>query len=225
MVALVRGKLLHRTGLTMLVALLAAAVFVAGCGDDDGPTGPSAMTFSDTLSTTYSVDFGPVIDVTNFIGNITVRPSGTGLVEVTTRKWAASEADLDKIVVTVGKIPTGVNIEAKNPTNAQNVQVDLVISAPEISSWNMDVAIGNIDYEGRPKGACGFSTSVGQIKLKIPQNMNALLNLSTGGGSISLVGFQVDGQVSSSSVIGTIGNGSEAEIAASTNVGTITVTP
>ncbi len=221
----VRGRLLQWTGFVALVAMLAAVAFVAGCGDDDGPTGPSAMIFSDTLSTTYPVDTAPVIDVKNIIGNITVRPSGTGLVEVTTRKWAASEADLDKIVVTVGKIPTGVNIEAKNPTNAQNVQVDFVISAPEISSWNMDVAVGNIDYEGRPKGACGFSTSVGQIKLKIPQNMNALLNLSTGGGSISLVGFQVDGQVSSSSVVGTIGNGSEAEIAASTNVGSITVFP
>jgi hypothetical protein len=225
MVTLDSGRFLHRTGLTVLVALLAVVMLVAGCGDDDGPTGPQAMTFSDTLSTTYPVDYGPVIDVKNFVGNVTVRPSGTGLVEVTTRKWAASEADLDKIVVTVGKIPTGVNIEAKNPTNVQNVQVDFVISAPEISSWNMDVDVGNIDYEGRPKGACGFSTSVGQIKIKLPQNMNAVLNLSTGGGAISLVGFQLDGQASSSSVMGTIGNGTEAEIAASTNVGTISVGP
>lgn len=140
------------------------------------------------------------------------------------RKWAASEQDLGKITVTMNKVPGRVVIEAKNPTNAQNVQVDFVISAPEIATWDISLGIGNIDYQGRPSGACEFLTSRGEVKLKLPQNMNAVLNLSTGVGTISL-GFALDGQATSNSVMGTIGNGSEAEIAVSTNAGNIIVGP
>ncbi len=220
------GECVRQMGLAMMAitVALAAVVLVAGCGDDSGPTGAAAMTYSDTLSSTFSVDFGPKIEVRNFVGSVTVRPSGTGLVEVEARKWAAGKQDLDKVTVTMNKVPGGVVIEAKNPVNVQNVQVDFVINAPEIAIWDISLGIGNIDYRGRPKGACGFSTGRGEVSLKLPQNMNALLNLSTGVGTISL-GFPLDGQVTSNSAMGTIGNGSEAEIAASSNAGNVIVGP
>ncbi len=219
-----RGGLLQRLGLFALAVILAAMVFVVGCGDDNGPAGALDMAFSDTLKGTFSVDFGPVIDVDIFIGTVIVTPGTTEQVIVTAKKWAASEADLDKVVVVMRKVPGGVIISATNPANVQNVQVDFVITTPEIANWDVSMGLGNIDYTGRPMGQCGFSTGVGSVKLKLPQDINAVVNLSTGVGTVSL-GFSIDGQVSSSSAIGTIGNGKEAVIAASASAGTVTVGP
>ncbi|MBW7997987.1 MAG: hypothetical protein FVQ81_15750 [Candidatus Glassbacteria bacterium] len=218
-------KSMVRQAAMALVGVLSVCVLLPGCGDDNGPAGVPTLTFADTVERTFSLDFGPSLDLSLFVGNVTVRPGPSpGLMQITAIKRAASEDDLNRITLSINAIPNGVNIIAANPSNTQNTQVDFEIFAPEIATWNMDVKVGSIDYEGRPKGTCGFSTGFGEIKLKLPQNMNAVLNLSTGAGVINL-GFAIDGQVSTNSVMGTIGNGSEAEIAVGTTVGGITVSP
>jgi DUF4097 and DUF4098 domain-containing protein YvlB len=81
---------------------------------------------------------------------------------------------------------------------------------------------GSIDYEGRPQGSCLFETGGGSIKLRLPADISARVELDTGGGEID-VEFPVDGRVSKQEVSGVIGGGDGAEIQAHTGGGDIDV--
>jgi hypothetical protein len=81
---------------------------------------------------------------------------------------------------------------------------------------------GSIDYEGRTQGSCLFETGGGSIKLRLPADISARVELDTGGGEID-VEFPVEGRVSKQEVSGTIGGGDGGEIRAHTGGGDIDV--
>jgi hypothetical protein len=79
---------------------------------------------------------------------------------------------------------------------------------------------GSITYQGAPAGDCRFDSGTGSIRLTLPANLSAQVDLQTGMGSID-VGFNVQGQVSRSQVKGMIGSGNQGSIYARTGVGSI----
>lgn len=88
----------------------------------------------------------------------------------------------------------------------------------------LDVGTGNIEYEGDPRGDCSFETGTGGIKLALPDDLDARVDLDTGTGSID-VDFDVTGRASRREVKGVIGRGDgesvEASIYARTGTGSI----
>lgn len=88
----------------------------------------------------------------------------------------------------------------------------------------LDVGTGDIEYEGDPRGDCSFETGTGGIKLALPDDLDARVDLDTGTGSID-VDFDVTGRVSRREVKGVIGRGDgesiEATIYARTGTGSI----
>ncbi len=73
-----------------------------------------------------------------------------------------------------------------------------------------------------PAGICQFGLGTGNIVLRLPGDIGAIVHLATGIGEVT-VDFPVDGNVSKNSVEGTIGAGDEVEISAQTAVGSIHV--
>jgi hypothetical protein len=90
-----------------------------------------------------------------------------------------------------------------------------------VAQVDLETGAGEIEYQGTPEGACRFQNGAGNVILRLPSGANAQLELTTGIGTISLGGFDVDGQVSSQEVDGTIGTGEGATIDAHTGAGTI----
>jgi hypothetical protein len=79
---------------------------------------------------------------------------------------------------------------------------------------------GSIDYQGSTRGNCRFETGSGGIRLRLPAELNAEVDLHTGSGSIDL-GFPVTGEISKRDVKGAIGSGGETRIYAQTGSGSI----
>jgi hypothetical protein len=88
---------------------------------------------------------------------------------------------------------------------------------------SLETGAGQIDYEGEPEGDCTFQNGAGSITLRLPSDVNANVELTTGVGNIDLGGFDVDGQVSRTEVDGVIGTGEDATIDAHAGAGSITL--
>ena len=84
----------------------------------------------------------------------------------------------------------------------------------------LDSGSGSLDYEGDPSGSCRFETGSGHIRLTLPAELNVVVGLSTGSGTIH-VDYPVDGQVGERRVRGTIGDGTDAKVVAQTSTGDI----
>jgi DUF4097 and DUF4098 domain-containing protein YvlB len=84
---------------------------------------------------------------------------------------------------------------------------------------------GDVDYQGHPEGDCRFETGGGDIKLRLPADINVEIELKTPSTTCDTcnikVDFDVDGQVSQRRVSGTIGSGDEGKIYAETRGGDI----
>ena len=86
----------------------------------------------------------------------------------------------------------------------------------------VDLGAGQIIYEGAPSGDCHFGTGAGEIVLRLPNDLNMEVDLSTGIGAVG-VDYRVDGQVKPRQVRGVIGDGSQGTISAHTGAGAITL--
>ncbi len=75
----------------------------------------------------------------------------------------------------------------------------------------LDVGTGNIEFEGAPEGDCRFETGTGDIRLKLPAELNVKVDLEVGTGSID-VDYDVVGDVSRRDVEGTIGSSDQASV-------------
>ena len=87
----------------------------------------------------------------------------------------------------------------------------------------LDTGSGGIEYEGSPQGDCRFETGSGSIRLRLPADLDAEVDLHTGSGSIE-VDFAVVGQISKRDVKGVVGGGDTASIYAHTGSGSIDLT-
>jgi DUF4097 and DUF4098 domain-containing protein YvlB len=84
----------------------------------------------------------------------------------------------------------------------------------------VDTGSGSIRYGGEPQGRCRFESGSGSITLELPSDLNMEVDVATGSGDID-VDFRVDGEVTESEAVGTIGDGSGGSIYVRTGSGTI----
>jgi DUF4097 and DUF4098 domain-containing protein YvlB len=82
------------------------------------------------------------------------------------------------------------------------------------------VGAGTIVYEGALEGDSTFSTGMGEIVLRLPETLNARIDLSAGMGGVD-VRYDVQGTVSPRKAMGVIGDGSQGSIYAHTGAGNI----
>ncbi len=86
----------------------------------------------------------------------------------------------------------------------------------------VNTGAGDIDYQGRPSGTCRFDTGRGHIKLRLPADINARVELETMDGDID-VDWPIVGYETHRRVRGNIGSGDEGKIRADTGKGDIDV--
>jgi hypothetical protein len=86
----------------------------------------------------------------------------------------------------------------------------------------VNTGAGDIDYQGHPQDTCRFDTGRGHIKLRLPADINARVELETLAGDID-VDWPVDGYETQRRVRGNIGSSDEGNIHADTGNGDIDV--
>jgi hypothetical protein len=83
---------------------------------------------------------------------------------------------------------------------------------------------GSVEYEGDPQGECDLRSNAGAVKLQLPADLNAYVELSSNAGSVSLEHSLSQSKSSSRQrIAGTVGDGSDARITAHTNAGSVSV--
>jgi len=110
----------------------------------------------------------------------------------------------------------GVVGEIEAHAGAGNIDV-----ADAAGPVNLDTGAGEVDYAGEPVGECIFFTGAGNVTLRLPQGLDADVQLHTGVGDIRLGAFDVDGETSATEVDGVIGTGQGASIEAHSGAGSI----
>jgi hypothetical protein len=163
------------------------------------------------------------VTVHNFVGGITIQPGPDDTIRVTATKWADSEANLDFIEVRIIEDPCNLSILTTNPSQLNDLAVDLDLIVPEDIRVLLYTGVGGIEYEGRGLGTNSFETGVGSIKLWLPAGVNVEVDLGVGVGGIN-VDFDVQGQVSNQRIVGVIGSGADGDIQGYTGVGSIHLT-
>jgi hypothetical protein len=207
-----------------LVFFLMAAVLlvVPSCNNDEesSTTEPQRVESVVTQSSAASDTVRVVVD--DFVGNITVKPGSSDSVHVVATKYAETQTQVNQIQVEITAWLDTVLVTATNPLNLSNAGVDVQITAPPDARLEIFIGVGNLSYEGRPKGAHSYDVGVGNIFCFWPADVNVAIDLRVAVGSISIE-FPVDYTSSPTmrSVEGTIGSGDEGAVRAQASVGGI----
>lgn len=109
------------------------------------------------------------------------------------------------------------HVEATVSTGGGNIQI--LGASGEIQ---VNTGAGDIDYQGRPQGDCRFDTGRGHIRLRLPADINARVELETPDGDID-IDWPIVGYETQQRVRGDIGNGDQGKIRADTGRGDIDV--
>jgi hypothetical protein len=200
-----------------------ACVLACGCGEETATDPDPTPRFSERGGDTFQVGDTISLQVNDFAGAVEIKPGVAASVDVNYTKWAAQEADLAKIDVSMAQMNNTLEVVTSKPTGLNNVSVDLDIACPTGCELVIVVAAGSIRSSIRPGGNCRFDVAAGNIVLELPADIGATVDLRTAAGTVS-VEFTVNGSVSSNVVTGTIGAGDEVDIRASVAAGNIQVT-
>jgi hypothetical protein len=194
--------------ISLSCALMVALLFVVPSCTDSRTTEPSEDPQRVESVETQSFAAGDTIRVVvdDFVGSITVKPGTSDSVRVVATKYAQ-----DSLVIT-----------ATNPLNFSNAGVDLDITAPPDARFTVINGVGNLIYEGRPKGAHSYDVGVGNIICFWPADVNVTINVRVQVGTLNIE-FPVNYTSSPTmrSVEGTISSGDEGSVRALVPVGEI----
>jgi hypothetical protein len=211
----------------LLPAVLTLLLLVPLAGCEEDPVCPvescddtGAGRFTEVTERSFTIGEEAVATVDNFVGQVTYRTGVGNEITVRATRRAEHRSDLDLIELEMTSGPEGLFIQTSNPGNIRNLSVDLEITAPPGVRTRIASGVGNIDYLGRPPGACRFATGVGEVSLRLPADVEIGVSLRTDFGLVFL-GFPVSGAVLPRVVEGTIGGGGDAYVQAVTGVGNI----
>jgi DUF4097 and DUF4098 domain-containing protein YvlB len=136
--------------------------------------------------------------------------TGAGMIDVS---GLTGDMEVDTGAGTVVLRDTESRVRARS--GAGTVEVRNASGPAEIG-----VGAGTIVYEGVLEGDSTFNTGMGEIVLRLPESLNARIDLSAGMGSVD-VRYDVEGTVSARRVKGVVGDGSQGSIYAHTGAGNI----
>jgi DUF4097 and DUF4098 domain-containing protein YvlB len=157
---------------------------------------------SGSVQIQISVPPDTLTDLQTNAGEITV----DGLRAAVKAHTAAGSVTLTDVVADVSASSNAGSIEATDVSG----EVRLTTNA------------GSIKYEGDPQGDCEFRTNAGSIELRLPEDLDMELDLSSNVGSVK-VDYELGGRVSVSrrQVKGIVGSGADGKITAHTSAGGI----
>jgi hypothetical protein len=160
--------------------------------------------------------------VDDFVGSITVKPGTSDSVRVVATKYAETTQQVGQIGLEIREGQDSLVITATNPLNFSNAGVDLDITAPPDARFTVINGVGNLIYEGRPKGAHSYDVGVGNIICFWPADVNVTINVRVQVGTLNIE-FPVNYTSSPTmrSVEGTISSGDEGSVRALVPVGEI----
>jgi len=210
-------------------ALALGAVLGLGCetnvdlnANDGGWDWSDGRPYSSQETAKFAVSDSGSVDVDTFVGAIAVRMGAPDTVAVVATRRADRETDLAMLEVAMGVDANVVTIAGTNPANARDVSVDFEISGPSDMKVDARTGVGPVSCTGRPSELWNIDVGVGSVTLAIPADANVTVYLTSGVGTIE-VRLPVQGSVSSSDVVGTIGTGADGVIIARCGVGSITL--
>jgi hypothetical protein len=231
-------------------------------------------THEEQIVGTYAAGLAPLLEITNFAGQVIVRSGEARTIHMIATKHAPTDASLARIQVHAQERDGGLVISTQKLGDLSNARVDLEITAPSDASlelhtgagdveirdlrgtvevWTgagairidnvagstqvetgaglvevhgttgpvrVQTGVGEIKYDGTPTGDCTFGTGAGAIKLTMPADLSAWVDLETSMGQVE-VSYPVDGQVTQRRAEGTIGGGVAVRITARTGIGEI----
>jgi predicted membrane protein len=160
------------------------------------------------------------VDVSEQADGVRIQAShpGTSIggVSVRLEVFVPADARLELDTGAGNVMVAGVQGEISARSGAGNVRVEGAAGPVDL-----EVGAGEIDYEGDPQGDCVLDSNVGNVTLRLPEDVNAEVRLTTGVGNIDLDGFDVEGEIGRTEVDGVIGTGAEATIEARTGAGNV----
>lgn len=204
----------------MVIVLVVSLLLIPALGCDEDPTTVQNRRYSVVSDSSFAVGDASTLTVDNFVGVIDVRPGPPGAIRVVATRTADRIEDLGQIQVEMTEVSNGVEVVTDNPSNLENVSVDLTITVPPDTRPVIHNGVGSTSYDGRCEGECQFDTGVGGITLRLPADVNVTVELTVGVGAVHL-GLPVVGVVSQRIVNGTIGTGKDGTVYAHVGVGDI----
>lgn len=204
--------------IVLIILAVLMLAFVSGCKDD--PTTIQPPKYSSVDEHVFVVAANPVLRVETFVGAISVKTGAQDTIRVIVTRKAEREQDLNEINVALISNPNELSIHAEKPSGLDNTEAHFDITVPPGTRVELTSGVGSILYRGRPRDLNRFDVGVGSVTLYLPSNVNVSVDLTVGVGTIDS-DFIIEGDFTSSTVIGTIGSGDEGEIRASSGVGSI----
>jgi hypothetical protein len=208
--------------LSRVMWTVAILLFVSALGCSEDSTSVSIPKYSELSDSSFAVGDSSVLEINNFAGRVDVMPGAANVVHVEVEKWAGRKQDLDAITVEMVELQNGVRVVTDNPSGLKQLSVDVEVTVPMDTRPTLQLAAGDMVYEGRAEGQCSFSTIAGTITLKLPADVNVEVLLTVAAGAIR-VDFPVVGQVDDHMVDGVIGTGADGRIVAQVAAGNIYV--
>ena len=206
----------------VLLLMVVLLLVVSSCTDNRelSPTEPQRVESVVTQSFAAGDTIRVVVD--DFVGSITVKPGSSDSVHIVATKYAESDQQLSQMQLQMTEGQDSLVVTATNPLNFSNAGVDLEITAPPDARFTVGVGVGNLVYEGRPKGAHSYDIGVGNILCFWPADVNVAIRVRVAVGGL-IIEFPVDYTSSPTmqSVEGTIGSGDEGAVRGQVSVGEI----
>lgn len=123
---------------------MTSVILLAGCGDDDNPTGPDGDNRVSTVEDrSFTVAVVPSIALLNGLGSITARSGAVDNVRIVATKFAMSEADLDQIDVIMVEQQGQVEVTTSQPADLDNSSVEFEVTAPAASQLDLRTGVGS----------------------------------------------------------------------------------
>ncbi len=155
----------------MLLVFLSLPVLVTGliAGCDTNPVSSTQYDYSDSDVLSFAVGDSVTISADTFVGSVTFGPWVLEGVQVTITKWANVEADLDLLHVESSESDTVVRVEASNPENLNEVEVDIEILGPpgvslDLASGQRTLGLARKNPDGHKKAKPQLSRTMGRLK-------------------------------------------------------------
>jgi hypothetical protein len=141
------------------------------------------------IEETFNVGEAPFLDITNFAGDVTIRPGQDSTIYVVATKRSMGRGNLDRIRVDMTKRGDSVVISTRTLNRTGSNSVELEISAPPGTRVELDSGAGNVDIRGL-SGPIEVDNGAGNISIR---DVDGQIDANSGAGTFDV--RNVSGQV------------------------------
>jgi len=134
------------------------------------------------IDETFNVGGSPFLDITNFAGEVTIRPGQDGTIYVVATKRSMSRSNMDRIRVDMTQQGDTVVISTRTLSKTGSNSVALEITAPRGTRLELDSGAGNLDIRGLD-GPIEVDNGAGNISIR---DVDGDLDANSGAGTFDV---------------------------------------